>query len=119
MTRDGVRRVLRTYLFAFLGTVLPGLLGWLNALTEWARAEGQRPFPDATSLAYLGVAAITAGFIALVNAIVIGLEDATGRGFLRTPPVRPTPDTRGAVSLTTAVIAVAAVVVLVAVVLLL
>ena len=85
---DGARRVVRTFLFAFLGVCLPGLLGWLNALTEWARSEGQAPFPDARSLAFLGVAAIVAGSIAVVNALVVWLEDATGHGILRKPPPR-------------------------------
>jgi hypothetical protein len=80
---SGMKRVLRTWLFSFLGLLIPGLLGWLNALTEWARSEGQRPFPDATSLAYVGVVAISASSIALVNGLGIWLEDRTGKALLR------------------------------------
>jgi hypothetical protein len=80
---DGTRRVLRTWLFSFLGLFLPGVVGWLNALTEWARSEGQRPFPEATSLAYLGVVGISASSIAIVNGIVIWAEDRAGKALLR------------------------------------
>lgn len=83
MTRESVRRTIRTFLQAFLGLMVPGFLGWLNALTEWARDEGQRPFPDGTSLAYLGVSAIVAGVIAVVNLLWNAVEDASGKGFLR------------------------------------
>jgi uncharacterized membrane protein YidH (DUF202 family) len=100
MSRDAVRRVARTFLFAFVGLLLPGLLGWLNALTEWAGAEGQRPFPDATSLAYLAVSAIVAGVIAVVNLLVVGVEDLTGHGLLRdVPPPQHRRDTGEAVPL--------------------
>ena len=34
-------------------------LGWLNGLTEWANSNGQAPFPDARSLAFVGVAVAT------------------------------------------------------------
>lgn len=80
---SGTKRVLRTWLYSFLGLFLPGVLGWLNALTEWARSEGQRPFPDATSLAYLGVVAISASSIAIVNGLGIWIEDRTGKALLR------------------------------------
>lgn len=88
MSRDSLRRIIRTFIQAFLGLLLPGLFGWLNELTKWAQDQGQRPFPDAGSLAYLGVAAIGAGAIAVVTLIMTGIEDATGKGFLRTVPAR-------------------------------
>lgn len=83
MSREAVRRTIRTFLQAFLALMVPGFLGWLNALTEWARDEGQRPFPDGTSLAYLGVSAVTAGVIAVVTLGWNATEDAAGKGFLR------------------------------------
>lgn len=89
MNRDSARRVIRTFLFAFLGIALPGAFGWLNALTEWARAEGQTPFPDARSLAFIGVSAIVAGSIALLNLVWVWVEDASGKGLLRAVPPRP------------------------------
>lgn len=85
MTRDSLRRAIRTFLITTLALFVPGLLGWLNALTEWAASEGQRPFPDGTSLAYLGVSAIVAGVVAVVNLLWNAVEDASGRGVLRDP----------------------------------
>lgn len=83
---DVFRLPARTFLWAFLGIALPGVLGWLNDLTSWAQSEGQAPFPDARSLAFVGVAAITAGSVALVNALAVWVENRTGRGLLRRPP---------------------------------
>lgn len=82
---DTFRLPARTFLWAFLGVALPGALGWLHGLTEWANSQGQAPFPDARSLAFLGVSAITAGSVALVNLIVVLIENRAGRGLLRTP----------------------------------
>lgn len=89
MTRDSLRRALRTFLITTLALFIPGLLGWLNALTDWARGQGSTPFPDAHGLAYLGVSAITAGVVALVNLAWNAIEDATGKGVLRNPPAPP------------------------------
>lgn len=89
MTRDSVRRALRTFVITTLGLFLPGLTGWLNALTQWALDEGQRPLPDGHGLVYLGVSAVAAGFVAVVNLIWNAVEDATGKGMLRAVP--PTP----------------------------
>lgn len=120
MSRDALRRVARTFIIAFIGLLLPGLFGWLNALTEWARAEGQRPFPDATSLAYLAVSAIVAGVIAVVNLLVVGLEDLSGHALLRTPvPPQHRRDDRGAVDTRTIAVLALVLAVVVVVVLLL
>lgn len=88
MSRESIRRAIRTFLAAVLGLWIPGLLGWLNQLTEWAHGEGSTPFPDAHGLAYLGVAAISAGVIATVQLVINGIEDASGKGFLRDVPPR-------------------------------
>lgn len=81
--RAALKRAARTFAYAFAAVLVPGLLGWLHALTEWARAQGATPFPDATGLAYLAVSAIVAGVIACVNLLGIVAEDATGRKPLR------------------------------------
>lgn len=77
--RDALIRSARTFGYAFAAVLVPGLFGWLHAVTEWAQAQGQVPFPDATSLAYVGVSAVVAGAIAVVNLLGIVVEDATGR----------------------------------------
>lgn len=86
MTQDSIRRALRTFVITTVALFIPGLLGWLNAVTEWARGEGSTPFPDAHGLAYLGVSAIVAGVVAVVNLLWNVVEDASGHGLLRTPP---------------------------------
>lgn len=91
-TRDALARIARTFLWAFLGVLIPGSLGWLNDLTAWAKSQGQTPFPDAHSLAFVGVAAISAGCIAVLNALVLVVENVTGVGILRRVPAPP--DTR-------------------------
>jgi hypothetical protein len=88
MTRDSLRRALRTFIITTIALFIPGLLGWLNAVTEWARGEGSTPFPDAHGLAYLAVSAIVAGVIAAVNLAWNAAEDFLGKGMLRTPPTR-------------------------------
>ena len=90
MTRESIRRAIRTFLQSFLALAVPGALGWLNGLTEWANSRGQSPFPDATELAFVGVAAVVAGVIALVNLGWNAVEDAAGRGVLRDVPNGPT-----------------------------
>lgn len=80
---DSVRRSIRTFIIAFLGTAIPGALGWLNALTQWANSAGQTPLPEWQSLAFLGVSAISASLIALLNVAWNWTEDATGHGLLR------------------------------------
>jgi hypothetical protein len=83
--RPAVARAVRTFLITTLGLFVPGLLGWLHAVTQWAHGQGATPFPDAHGLAYLAVSAITAGFVAALNLVWNLLEDATGKGLLRNP----------------------------------
>lgn len=117
MTRDAVRRALRTFLITTLALFVPGLLGWLNDLTQWASSEGQRPFPDGHGLVYLAVSAIVAGVVAVINLLWNVIEDAAGKGLLRNVPPRPAPGDQGAVD--TRTIAIVALVVAVIVVLIL
>lgn len=90
MSNDSVRRAIRTFLITTTALFIPGLLGWLNDLTAWASSEGQRPFPNGQGLVYLGVSAIVAGVVAVVNLAWNAIEDASGHAVLReTPPRRP------------------------------
>jgi hypothetical protein len=89
------RRSVRTFLQAFLALMVPGALGWLHDLTEWSRAQGQAPFPDPHSLAFVGVQAITAGVIAVVTALWTVFEDSIGKGLLRTVDPGLPPGERG------------------------
>jgi hypothetical protein len=89
VTTDSLKRVARTFIIAFLGIFLPGALGFLHGLTEWANSQGQTPFPNMHSLAFVLVAAIVAGVIALLNFVVVWLEDATGHGLLRNVDPEP------------------------------
>lgn len=89
MTRDSIRRAIRTFLITTLALFVPGLLGWLNELTQWAAGQGSTPFPDGRGLAYLGVSAIVAGVVAAVNLAWNAVEDATGHGVLRSTPPAP------------------------------
>jgi hypothetical protein len=85
---DTIRRIVRTGLIAFAFVLVPGLLGWLHAVSDWASSSGQHPLPDAHNLTYLLVSAITAGFIAVGNALVLVIENLSGHGFLRPAPTR-------------------------------
>lgn len=86
MSRDTIRRAVRTFVITTLGLFVPGLLGWLNNVTEWAAGNGTSPFPDGHGLVYLGVSACVAGIVALVNLAWNALEDGIGKGFLRNVP---------------------------------
>lgn len=85
ITGDSVKRVVRTFGVTFVMLFFPGLLGWINDVTSWAKGQGSTPFPDAHGLAYLGVSAIAAAFVAAGNLVLNAIEDATGTGILRTP----------------------------------
>lgn len=85
ISRDNLKRAARTFVIAFLGIAVPGFLGFMKAVTDWASASGQKPFPDAHNLTYLLVSAVSAAMIAVVNVVWVAVEDATGKGLLRTP----------------------------------
>lgn len=88
MSTDAVRRAIRTFVIAFLGIFIPGALGFMNDVTSWATNGGQKPFPDMHSIAYLGVAALSAAMIAVLNLLWNTVEDASGKGMLRTPAAK-------------------------------
>lgn len=74
--KDSAIAAFRVWIFVALGLFLPGLLGWIAALTEWARSNGTTPFPDAHGLAFLLVAAVSGGFPAALAFIVRFLENS-------------------------------------------
>lgn len=83
-----VKRALRGALMAFLAVFVPGLLGFLHALTAWAPGQA---LPDLHPLASLFVAAVLAGTTFVVNLVIVAIETASGKGILRdVPPVLPT-----------------------------
>lgn len=83
MTKASLKAVGRTFLIAFFGFLIPGMLGWLHGITEWATSEGQEPLPEFQTLAFLFIGAVAAGFIALCEWVVLFIEDTARRN--RTP----------------------------------
>lgn len=83
MNRDAVKRAARTFIYSFLGLMLPAVLGFANDISAWAASNGQGAFPDARNLTYALVAAVMAGVIAVVNYVGVLLEDGSGKQFLR------------------------------------
>lgn len=76
--KDAAKSALRVWIFTTIGLWIPGLLGWIHEVTEWANQKGAPPFPDPSNLAFLFVAALTAAFPAAVTIIVRLIENATG-----------------------------------------
>lgn len=123
--KDALVSFFRTWVVATLVVWLPGLFGWLNDVTAWARDQGATPFPDAHGLAYLAVAAIVSAFISAGMALLRLLENGLGVTILprpagpqTVPPANPTPpEDRGAVD--TRTIAILALIVAVVVLIIL
>lgn len=69
---DPVKAAGAMFVLAFVGIFGPALLGWLTELATWvadvgAGAPDARPFPDPSVLSKALFAALSAGFLALVN----------------------------------------------------
>lgn len=80
--KDALVSFLRVWVLGTLALWIPGLLGWINDVTAWARHQGATPFPDAHGLAFLFVAAITSAFVAAMAGAVRFLENVTGKTVL-------------------------------------
>lgn len=80
--KDALKAALRVWVFTTIGLWIPGLLGWINEVTQWADQKGAPAFPDPSNLAYLFVAALTAAFPAAVAGVVRYLENFSGRSLL-------------------------------------
>lgn len=88
---DTLKRVVRTFVIAFVALFVPSVLGFLGDMTRWASAHGQEPFPDLTTLGYAGVIAISAGMVATLNLLVNITEDAAGKSLpgILSRPIKP------------------------------
>jgi hypothetical protein len=75
---DALKSAFRVWVFTTLGLFIPGLLGWITEVTQWANQKGAPAFPDPSNLAYLFVAALTAAFPAAVAGIVRLAENWSG-----------------------------------------
>src|SRR5688572_26684341 len=80
--KDAAKSALLVWVFTTVGLFVPGMLGWINEVTQWAAQKGAPPFPDPTNLGYLFVAALTAAFPAAVAGILRYIENATGTTLL-------------------------------------
>lgn len=88
--KDAAKSAALVWLFTTVGLFLPGMLGWINEVTQWAAQKGAPPFPDASNLGYLFVAALTAAFPAAVAGLVRYFENTTGFAILPRTAQQPT-----------------------------
>lgn len=103
--KDALTSFLRVWVITTVGLFVPGLLGWIHEVTEWASQKGAPAFPDPSNLGYLFVAALTAAFPAALAGILRLIENASGRNLLPRPagpqpppPVTPPPGEGGYVA---------------------
>jgi hypothetical protein len=94
--KDAAISFFRVWVITTLGLWIPGLLGWVHEVSEWAEQKGAPAFPDPSNLAFLFVAALTAAFPAAIAALLRLIENAAGTSLLPRPagpvaPVNPPP----------------------------
>jgi hypothetical protein len=91
---DAGKSALRVWAMTTLGLFIPGMLGWISEVTEWASQKGAPPFPDPSNLGYLFVAALTAAFPAAVAGIWRLIENSSGHVLLprAAGPNQPPPE---------------------------
>lgn len=77
----------RVALWAFIGIFGSAVIGFLNAVGQWASAHGQTPFPDVSTLGY----AFVAGGVALGTSLFVFLiRFGQAKGLLPgQPPIYP------------------------------
>jgi hypothetical protein len=83
--KDALISFLRVWVITTLALWIPGLLGWIHEVSEWASQKGAPAFPDPTALGFLFVAALTAAFPAALAAIVRLIENYSGHNLLPRP----------------------------------
>jgi hypothetical protein len=93
--KDAAKSAGLVWLFTTVGLFLPGMLGWINEVTQWASQKGAPPFPDPSNLGYLFVAALTAAFPAAVAGIVRYIENSTGQTLLPRTAAAPVHTPKG------------------------
>lgn len=76
--KDALKSAGLVFLYTTIALWIPGLLGWINEVTNWANQKGAPPFPDPSNLAFLFVAALTAAFPAALAFIVRFIENTSG-----------------------------------------
>lgn len=80
--KDAAKSFLLVWLYTTVGLWIPGLLGWIHEVTEWANQKGAPPFPDPSNVAFLFVAALTGAFPAAIAGIVRYIENVSGKSIL-------------------------------------
>ena len=80
--KDALKSAGLVWLFTTVGLFVPGMLGWIQEVTEWASQKGAPAFPDPSNLGYLFVAAITAAFPAAIAGLVRYVENLSGKALL-------------------------------------
>lgn len=88
--KDAAKSAALVWFYGTIGLWIPGLLGWINEVTQWASQKGAPPFPDPSNLAFLFVAALTAAFPAAVAGIIRYVENTTGKAILPRSAENPT-----------------------------
>lgn len=91
--KDALISFFRVWVITTVALWIPGLLGWIHEVSEWADQKGAPAFPDPSALGFLFVAALTAAFPAALAAIVRLIENSTGKSILPRPagPTPPSP----------------------------
>lgn len=80
--KDAAKSAALVWLYTTVGLWIPGLLGWINEVTNWANQKGAPPFPDPSNVAFLFVAALTGAFPAALAGIVRYIENVSGKSLL-------------------------------------
>ncbi len=71
-------RGLRAAIFAFLGTFVPAMVGWLHDVSTWAADGGATGFPTTSALVYTAASALAAASAGFVGFLWNWLENAKG-----------------------------------------
>lgn len=89
--KDAAKSAALVWFYTTLGLWIPGLLGWVHEVTQWASQKGAPPFPDPSNLGFLFVAALTGAFPAAVAGIIRYIENASGKRLLPRTASSPVP----------------------------